>query len=120
MELLRSKAKVEVVTDQVGTPTYTGDVAQFVLELFEKKAAPGIYHFANGEYASWYDFALEIQKQTGLKECKVVPARTENIHRPAQRPLNSQFDLSKAVGVLGHPIRPWAEALGEYLTKEIS
>ena len=120
LDLLRSKPKVEVVTDQVGSPTYTGDLAQFVLELFEKKAPYGIYHFANQEYASWYDFALEIQKQTGLKECKVVPTLSENVHRPAKRPANSSFDLSKAVQAVGHPFRPWMEALSEYLTKEIA
>ncbi len=117
MELFRTKPKVEVVTDQTGTPTFTRDVALFVNELIEKNAPFGIYHFANQDYTSWYDFALEIQKKTGLKACKIVPTLSENILRPAPRPANSSFDLSKATEAVGHSFRPWTEALQDYLAE---
>ena len=116
--LLKTRSRLEVVSDQVGGPTYTGDLVQFTLELLEKKAEPGIYHFANEGYVSWYGFAKEIQKQLGLTSCDIVSVLSENVFRPAERPPNSRFDLEKSVKALGHPIRSWQEALGEYLTKE--
>ncbi|HUO58263.1 MAG TPA: dTDP-4-dehydrorhamnose reductase [bacterium] len=117
-ELMQSKPRVEVVSDQTGGPTYTGDLALFTLELLEKKVEPGLYHFCNEGAASWFQFAKEIQKQLGLTSCDVAPILSENIFRPAQRPANSRFDLSKASKALGHGFRPWPEALGEYLKKE--
>lgn len=116
MELFRVKSKVEVVTNQMGTPTYTLDVASFLSELLDKQAPLGIYHFANQDRTSWYDFALEIQKQTGMKDCKIVPTLSENIIRPARRPANSVFDLSKATAAVGHSFRSWQAALEEYLS----
>ena len=117
-ELQGTKPRIEVVSDQEGGPTYTLDLAQFTLELFEKKAEPGLYHFCNEGTTSWFEFAKEIQKQLGNIGCDIVPISSENIFRPAQRPANSRFDLSKAAQAVGHGFRPWQEALGEYLTKE--
>ena len=116
--LLKNKARIEVVKDQVGGPTYTGDLALFTLELLEKKAEPGFYHFSNEGTTSWFDFAREIQKQTGLSSCEIAPVLSENVFRPARRPANSRFDLSKSVKAVNHPFRAWQEALGDYLTKE--
>ena len=118
LSLLRSRPKVEVVRDQVGAPTYTGDLAVFVLELLEKKAESGLYHFANEGSTSWYLFAKEIQDQTGLQSCDIAPVYSDTVFRPALRPANSRFDLSKAVKAVGHPCRPWEAALDEYLAKE--
>jgi len=117
-ELMRTRPRLEVVRDQQGGPTYTGDLAQFTLELLEKKAEPGFYHFCNEGFTSWYGFAQEIQRQMGLQSCTLVPVLSASIFRPAQRPANSRLDTSKAVRTLGHPIRPWTEALQEYITKE--
>lgn len=117
LKTLKTRPKVEVVSDQVGGPTYTGDLALFTLDLLEKKAEPGIYHFANEGYVSWFDFALEIQRQTGLHQCKVVPALSDNIFRPALRPANSGFNLDKARKVVSS-LRPWYEGLKDYLTKD--
>jgi dTDP-4-dehydrorhamnose reductase len=119
LEAFRTRPKVEVVSDQIGAPTYTQDLAAFTLELLERKAPAGAYHFSNSGSTSWFDFAVEIQKQTRLSQCRLVPALTEVVFRPAARPPNSRFNLGKAEGVLGKPIRPWAEALGEYLQKEL-
>jgi dTDP-4-dehydrorhamnose reductase len=115
--LLKTKPRLEVVSDQVGGPTYTGDLALFTLHLLEKKAPAGLYHFSNEGHISWFDFAKEIQKQTGLTSCFITPVMSENIFRPAPRPANSRFDLSKARST-GYVIRPWQEALKDYLTKE--
>ncbi len=117
-DLLISRPRVEVVADQIGGPSYTGDIAQFALELLEKKAAPGTYHFCNEGYASWFEFAQEIQKQTGFISCEVAPVSSDNIFRPAQRPANSRLDISKAALTVGHAFRTWQEALGDYLMKD--
>lgn len=118
LSLIRSRPKVEVVRDQLGGPTYTGDLAAFALDLLEKKAEPGLYHFANEGFTSWYGFAKEIQDQTGLQDCDIAPVYSDTVFRPAQRPANSRFDLSKAVKAVGRSSRPWADALSDYLAKE--
>ncbi len=116
--LLKTKPKIEVVTDQIGGPTYTGDLAEFTLELLEKKCPSGLYHFANEGYTSWNGFACEIQKIMGSSSCHIAGVLSKDVFRPAQRPANSRFDLSKAAQAVGHISRPWQEALNEYLTKE--
>ena len=117
--LLRTKARIEVVTDQMGAPTYTGDLAAFTLELLGKKAENGIYHFSNAGETSWYGFAMEIQKQTGLGSCEILPTTSDQYPRPAKRPANSRFDLSKAIHAIGHPLRSWQDALRHYLEKDL-
>jgi dTDP-4-dehydrorhamnose reductase len=118
--LLGSKPRIEVVEDQVGSPTYTPDLAGFALELLEKKAEPGFYHFSNEGSCSWFDFAREIRRQTGLLECEIAGVSGESIFRPAARPANSRLDLSKSFLAVGHPFRPWKEALADYLAKGYS
>jgi len=117
--LFKTRSRVEVVDDQVGGPTYTGDLAQFTWDLLSRKAPSGAYHFANSGYVSWYGFAKEIQKQTGLNRCEVVRVPSDRVFRPAERPANSRFDLTKATQALGQAPRPWQEALKDYLTKEL-
>jgi dTDP-4-dehydrorhamnose reductase len=118
--LLKIKPKIQVVKDQVGGPTYTGDLAQFTLELLNRKAEAGLYHFANEGYASWYDFAKEIQSLTGLTACAIEPILAKDFSRKALRPANSRFDLGKSNRALGRAIRPWQEALQYYLTEEFA
>lgn len=117
--LMKNRSRIEVVDDQIGGPTYTGDLARFTWELLEKKAAPGAYHFANSGYVAWYGFAKEIQSQMGLTRCEVVRVSSDRVFRPAERPANSRFDLSKAIQVLGYSPRSWQEALKDYLTHEL-
>jgi len=117
--LLKAKDRVPVVTDQFGGPTYTGDLAEFVLQLLRQKAPAGLYHFANGGYTSWNGFAQEIKKLTA-SPAEVVPATSVEFVRPAQRPANSRFDLSKAAKVLGHAPRTWQDALKDYIEKELN
>lgn len=116
--LLKTKSKIEVVTDLVGGPTYTGDLANFTLELLDLKAESGLYHFANDGYTSWNGFAQEIKVLTGFS-CEVAPTLSEKFVRPAKRPSNSRFDLSKASHAVGHRPRPWQESLKDYLIKEL-
>jgi dTDP-4-dehydrorhamnose reductase len=117
--LLKTKPKIEVVTDQVGGPTYTGDLAEFILEMLDQKAPSGLYHFANDGYTSWNGFAQEIKAIMGIFSCEITPVLSEKFVRPAKRPSNSRFDLSKSTQAVGHRPRSWQESLKEYLTKEL-
>ncbi len=116
-KLMREKTSVEVVEDQIGGPTYTGDLARFILDLVEGKPAKGVYHFANEGYVSWHGFADAIRKELGLS-CEVKSIPSSRFPRPAKRPFNSRFDLSKSRAVARNPFRPWREALKDYLATE--
>jgi dTDP-4-dehydrorhamnose reductase len=115
--LLREKPKVEVVEDQVGGPTFTHDLAAFILDLVETRAPYGLYHFSNEGHTSWFGFACAIRDELGLKT-PVLPVTSDQFPRPALRPGNSRFDLAKARSVARTPIRPWRDALKEYLAME--
>ena len=109
---------VRVVSDQVGTPTYTYDLARLLVDMAESKKY-GYYHATNeGGYISWYDFTCEIYKQAGYTT-KVVPVTTEEYGlSKAARPYNSRLDKSKLTEVGFEPLPTWQDALGRYL-KEI-
>ncbi len=116
--LLRQKERVEVVDDQVGGPTCTEDLAIFLLDLAETKPPAGLYHFANEGYVSWHGLSIAIRDEMGIKSCQVLPVTSDRFPRPARRPANSRFDLSKARSVSRHPLVPWREALKRYLAEE--
>ncbi len=109
---------LRVVNDQIGTPTYTFDLARLLVDMIETEKY-GYYHATNeGGYISWYDFACEIFKQTGY-ETKVIPVTTEEYGlSKAQRPFNSRLDKSKLISKNFNPLPEWKDALVRYL-KEI-
>lgn len=115
--LMRERGEVRVVDDQRGGPTYTADLALFTAELLETGAPPGIYHFSNEGETTWYGLALAVKRLLGL-EARVEPTTSASFPRPARRPPDSRFDLTKARRAVGHPIRPWEEALKEYFAGE--
>lgn len=109
---------VRVVNDQIGTPTYTYDLARLLADMVETEKY-GYYHATNeGGYISWYDFTCEIYKQAGYTT-KVVPVTTEEYGlSKAARPFNSRLDKSKLVESGFEPLPTWQDALSRYL-KEI-
>lgn len=109
---------LRVVNDQIGTPTYTFDLARLLVDMIETDKY-GYYHATNeGGYISWYDFACEIFKQAGY-ETKVIPVTTEEYGlSKAQRPFNSRLDKSKLISKKFSPLPEWKDALARYL-KEI-
>ena len=109
---------LRVVNDQIGTPTYTFDLARLLVDMMETDKY-GYYHATNeGGYISWYDFACEIFKQAGY-ETKVIPVTTEEYGlSKAQRPFNSRLDKSKLASKNFIPLPEWKDALARYL-KEI-
>jgi dTDP-4-dehydrorhamnose reductase len=116
--LMRTREKVSVVDDQTGGPTLTLDLARFLLFLAGKQPARGIYHYANEGTVTWYGFTKGIQEELGFQTCVVEPVTSDKFPRPAKRPSNSRFDLSKARSVFPEGMRPWREALREYLAIE--
>jgi dTDP-4-dehydrorhamnose reductase len=108
---------VKVVNDQIGTPTYTFDLARLLVDMVETNRY-GYYHATNeGGYISWYDFTLEIYKQAGISS-KVLPVTTEEYGlSKATRPFNSRLDKSKLVEKGFTPLPSWQDALSRYLEK---
>ena len=110
---------LRVVNDQVGTPTYTFDLARLLVDMLETDKY-GYYHATNeGGYISWYDFACEIFKQAGYNT-KVVPVTTAEYGlSKAKRPFNSRLDKSKLVLNGFKPLPDWKDALRRYIDTNI-
>ena len=107
--------EVRVVNDQVGTPTYTYDLARLLVDMAETEKY-GYYHATNeGGYISWYDFTCEIYRQAGLST-KVTPVTTAEYGlSKAARPFNSRLDKSKLTENGFMPLPTWQDALSRYL-----
>lgn len=106
---------LKVVNDQIGTPTYTYDLARLLVDMIETDKY-GYYHATNeGGYISWYDFACEIFKQAGYTNT-VIPVTTKEYGlSKAARPFNSRLDKSKLVENGFKPLPTWQDALKRYL-----
>ena len=108
---------VRVVNDQIGTPTYTLDLARLRVDMVETEKY-GYYHATNeGGYISWHDFCCEFYKQYGLKTT-VIPVTTEEYGlSKAARPFNSRLDKSKLVENGFTPLPDWRDAVRRYLAE---
>jgi len=113
LRLAVEKDEIAVVDDQVGSPTWTVDLAQAVLALL-KSGHRGIYHAANAGFCSWNGFAQAIFEEAGLP-VKVHGMTTDELNRPARRPLYSTLDCSKLEQDAGFRLQPWRSALKTYL-----
>lgn len=114
LRLAKEKSELAVVDDQIGSPTFTRDLALAIKALLINGCS-GIYHAANSGYCSWNEFAKAIFAEEGL-QIKVNNMTTKELNRPANRPLYSTLDCSKLAADTGFTPRPWREALREYLT----
>ena len=114
----RTHGSVRVVNDQIGTPTYTYDLARLLVDMIETEKY-GCYHATNeGGYISWYDFCREIYRQAGLKT-EVIPVTTAEYGLSrAARPFNSRLDKTKLVENGFTPLPDWRDALERYLRQE--
>lgn len=108
---------VRVVNDQIGTPTYTLDLARLLVDMVETEKY-GYYHATNeGGYISWYDFCCEFYKQYGL-DTKVIPVTTADYGlSKAARPFNSRLEKSKLVVSGFKPLPDWKDAVKRYLAE---
>jgi len=112
----REKDVLKVVFDQTGTPTYAGDLADAILTIISKVIrnqsvfTAGIYNFSNEGVCSWYDFAIEIVTEAGLK-CRIIPILSKDFPSVAKRPAYSVLDKSKIKETYGIEIPHWRASL---------
>ena len=106
------KDTLNVVADQIGTPTFAGDLARVIADILPQLSPDnkGIYHYSNEGVCSWYDFACEIMALSGLK-CAVNPIPTSAYPAKAARPFYSVLDKSKIKSAFGVKIPHWKESL---------
>lgn len=105
---------LSVVDDQVGSPTYTKDLAAAVALLIEKNAQ-GIFHITNRGSCTWHQFAVRILKEAGFDKIIVEPIKSADLKRPAMRPAYSILSNQKFIKVTGKTLQPWQLALQDYL-----
>ncbi len=117
LRLGKERGAVSVVDDQIGSPTYTYDLARLLVDMTESEHY-GRYHATNEGFCSWYEFACEIFKQAGMAEVKVTPVDSSQFPAKAKRPMNSRMDKSKLAANGFEPLPAWQDALNRYL-KEI-
>ena len=119
-ELMVNKARNEgalrVVTDQVLSPTFTADLAGKTKELIEQDAV-GLFHLTNAGECSWFEFARGTLELAGV-DAKMEQISTEQMNQRARRPPYSALDTTRLEAVGLEPLRPWKEALSDYLYKK--
>ena len=117
LNLGKTRDSLTVVDDQIGSPTYTYDLARLLVDMIETDRY-GRYHATNEGLCSWYEFACEIFRQAGI-QIKVSPVASSEYPSRAKRPMNSRMDKSKLQAMGFEPMPPWQDALRRYL-KEIN
>lgn len=115
LKLAKTHDTLRVVNDQIGTPTYTYDLARLVVDMIQTDKY-GKYHVTNeGSYISWYDFTNAIFKEAGVTNVKVIPVTSEEYGAAAKRPYNSRMDRSKITANGFTPLPNWQDALARYV-----
>ena len=115
LRLMSDRDNLNVVSDQVGSPTYAADLAEAIMQvighlIISPQSEGGIFHFSNEGIISWYDFALAIKRFEG-KECAVNPIPTADFPTPAKRPAYSVLDKTSFVQTFGISLKNWEESL---------
>ncbi len=114
LRLTAERKQLNVVFDQVGTPTYAGDLALAIFSIIEGdvyEGNEGVYHFSNEGVCSWYDFATEIAIAAGNTACKVQPCHSSEFPSPVTRPAFSVLDKSKIKNTFGIEIPHWRDSM---------
>jgi len=118
--MAKAKAKADnpstlsVVDDQIGSPTYTKDLAAALALLIEKNAQ-GLFHLTNRGSCSWHQFAVKILQESGFDKIQVEPIKSDQLQRPARRPAYSILSMQKFIQTTGKTTQPWQLALQDYL-----
>ena len=121
LRLTAEKEQLNVVFDQVGTPTYAGDLAQAISTIIGTDAYTGnegIYHFSNEGVCSWYDFAVEIAVAAGNTNCRINPCHSDEFPSPVTRPPYSVLDKTKIKKTFNIDIPHWRKSM-EYCINKI-
>ena len=111
-KLAENRKTLTIVSDQIGRPTWTRTLAEFMQFIVEKEAPYGVYHLSNEGSCSWYEFAKEILKEN--TDIEVLPVTSEEFPQKATRPKRSIMDLSKSEE-LGFEIISWKQALRQFM-----
>ena len=117
IRLGQEKPELGVIFDQIGTPTYAGDLAAAIMAAINNGIVPGIYHFSNEGVISWYDFTKAIHRIAGITSCHVKPLHTTEYPTPAARPHYSVLDKTKIKQTYGIEIPYWEESLEKCVAK---
>lgn len=112
LRLGRERDSLNVIFDQVGSPTYATDLGRALVALLKAESQPGVelYHYSNEGVCSWYDFAKAIFELSGVN-CAVNPIETKDYPTPARRPHYSLMNKAKIKQTLGMQVPYWREAL---------
>ncbi len=122
LRLGAEKPTLNVVFDQIGTPTNAADLASCITNIIEKvysgkrEFVSGVYHYSNEGVCSWYDFAREIMEQ-GKRPCQVFPIETKDYPTPAKRPHYSVLNKAKIKEIYGVEIPYWKDSLRKYIAQ---
>jgi dTDP-4-dehydrorhamnose reductase len=114
LDLMEKQTRLTIVHDQVGSPTYTGDLATALLRVIDL-GLEGIFHVTNSGVASWWSFAKAIAEKKAVTEVQIDPIPSCELKRPAPRPLYSVLDNTKFKQLAGMNLRHWSDALDSYL-----
>ena len=120
MRLGKERDALNVVFDQIGTPTYARDLAGAISAVIRHGIVPGIYHYSNEGVTSWYDFTLAIHRLAGIASCKVKPIHTSEYPTPATRPHYSVLDKTKIKATYGIEINHWEDSLAQCVGELLS
>jgi dTDP-4-dehydrorhamnose reductase len=121
LRLFQERAEVRIVADQWGSPTLAGDLADVILQIITRDTLEyGTFHFTNEGRTNWFEFSsliLELAEKHHLlnREVRLLPITTEQYPTKALRPANSYLSKEKIKAVFGIPVRPWQEALTEFI-----
>jgi dTDP-4-dehydrorhamnose reductase len=108
-----SAGEVKVVSDQLGQPTFAGDLAKQIVELVLSGAPVGVYHGTNSGQSTWFEFAQEIFKLIGADVSRLIPVSTSEYPRPAKRPSYSVLSHAAWANTTVPVMRDWRIALAE-------
>ena len=115
--LIATKSQLSVVFDQVGTPTYAGDLAEAIDRIIHSDRIPdGIYHYSNEGVCSWYDFARAIARQMGDTRCHILPCHSDEFPSKVVRPNYSVLDKSLIKKTFGLEIPYWTDSLARCMS----
>jgi dTDP-4-dehydrorhamnose reductase len=114
LRLAREKGALKVVSDQLGSPTTTLELAPALWDLVRAKAASGIYHAACEGVCSWWDLAKASLEEGGLAEVRCDPCTTAEFPRPARRPAYSALDSTRLAALRGRRLAHWRDALRDF------
>ena len=116
LNLTATKPQLKVVFDQVGTPTYAGDLAQAIMSVLVNPVE-GVYHFSNEGVCSWYDFTKMIAEFAGNTGCDIQPCHSEEFPSKVKRPAFSVLDKTKIKGTFGIRISYWTTSLSNCIKR---